>query len=115
MSDITDNRSRLEIEMAVKKHNVADYLKTPEAVAAFIEEFLGDDSETFIAALGEVASSVGFAKLAEHAGVKRQHLYQMLSENGNPTYANLSKIVAAMGCRLSIIPIDDESPLYSTG
>jgi len=101
--------------MAAKEYNVADYLTTPEAVAGYIEEFLADEPDALIAALNEVAGSVGFTKLAEQAGVTRQHLYTMLSDKGNPTYANLSKVIGAMGCRLSIVPIDGEMPLYSAG
>lgn len=100
--------------MAVREHSTADYLGTPEAVAAYIEEFLSDDPELLIFALREIAESVGFAKLAEQAGVTRQHLYTMLSENGNPTLRSLTKIVTAIGCRISIVPVaQEQQPLYA--
>ncbi len=92
--------------MQVKEHRTGDFIDTPELVVAFIEEFLGDDPETFKFALHEVAESVGFAELANRAGIPRPHLYTMLSENGNPTLVSLNKLVAAIGCRLSIVPLE---------
>ena len=43
-------------------------------------------------------------ELAEKTGLARESLYQALSENGNPTYNTIRKVLDAFGARLSIKP-----------
>ena len=40
--------------------------------------------------------------LAAEIGVKRQQLYRALSEEGNPTLETLTKVIGALGFRLSV-------------
>ena len=44
----------------------------------------------------------GIAKLAENTSLNREHLYRMLSENGNPELRSLELLLDALGFRLSI-------------
>ena len=44
----------------------------------------------------------GLAGLAEAARLNREHLYRMLSENGNPELRSLEALLDALGFRLSV-------------
>lgn len=70
------------------------------------EELLNDALATghpgYIAnALGIIARARGMTALAAETGVKRQQLYRALSEDGNPTLQTLTKVMNALGFRLS--------------
>lgn len=63
----------------------------------------GGDPNVFLLALRDVARARGgLAKLAEEASLNREHLYRMLSENGNPELRSLEALLDALGFRLSI-------------
>ena len=72
----------------------ADYLN------ACLED---DDPEVFLLALRDVARARGgVAKLAEVTELNREHLYRMLSENGNPELRSLEVLLDALGFRLAV-------------
>ena len=54
-------------------------------------------------ALNIAARAKGISQIAKQVGVTRNSLYKSLSENGNPRFETISKIVEALGCRLTII------------
>ena len=85
--------------------NIQDYLRSPEECALFIEAALEeapDDPAYVVAALGEVARAHGMTKLAAEAGISREGLYKALSEEGNPSFATVIKVLAALGLRLHV-------------
>ena len=85
-------------------HDSADYIDTPEAVAAFLEAALEDGDPQIIAAtLGDIARSKGMAMMAERTGLAREALYKSLSADGNPRLTTLVSVLKAMGLRLSVI------------
>jgi probable addiction module antidote protein len=87
--------------------NIQDYLRSPEECALFIEAALEeapDDPAYIVAALGEVARAHGMTKLATEAGISREGLYKALSEEGNPSFATIIKVLAALGLRLHVEP-----------
>ena len=54
----------------------ADYIDTPEAVAAYLEAALEDgDAQIIAATLGDIARSKGMATIAERTGLAREALY----------------------------------------
>jgi len=70
------------------------------------EELLNDALATghagYIAnALGVIARARGMTDLAAGTGIKRQQLYRALSEGGNPTLETLTRVIGALGFRLS--------------
>ena len=62
----------------------------------------GDISE-ITRALGDVARARNMTDLAEKMGISRQGLYKTLSENGNPEFATIQKLITALGLQMSII------------
>jgi probable addiction module antidote protein len=83
----------------------ADYLDTPEAVAAYLEAAFADGDPAEIAdSLGVVARARGMSALARETGMARQSLYKALGDGGNPSFANVLKITKALGLKLSLQP-----------
>lgn len=87
--------------METTKFDAAEYLETPEAVAAFLDEAAkADDPAHFARALGVAARSKGMSKIAKEVGVTREALYRALSEDGNPRLSTLFGVMRALGLRL---------------
>lgn len=87
--------------------NVRDHLQTSEECALFIESVLEDapdDPAFIIAALNEVARAHGMTRLASEAGISREGLYKALSEEGNPSFGTIVKVLSALGLRLHVEP-----------
>lgn len=81
----------------------ADYIDSPEAVAAYLEAALEDgDAQIIAATLGDIARSKGMALIAERTGLAREALYKSLSADGNPRLTTLLGVLKAMGLRLSV-------------
>ena len=79
-------------------------LQDPTEALGYLNACLeGGDPDVFLLALRDVARARGgVAKLAENASLNREHLYRMLSENGNPELRSLEALLDALGFRLSI-------------
>ncbi|MGE0825520.1 MAG: addiction module antidote protein [Candidatus Binatia bacterium] len=94
--------------MAERKRNYRDdlleRLKDPEYAAGYLEAVLEEDSspEAFLIALRDVAEARGMSQLARETDLKRESLYAMLSERGNPVLRSVYAILDALDLRLSI-------------
>ena len=85
----------------------ADYLDSPEAIEAYLEDALETNDPAIVAhALGTIARAKGMAGVAREAGLSRESLYKTLSADGNPELATLLKVVAALGLKLVIAKAD---------
>ena len=81
--------------------DVADYLKTDEDIRMFLKESLVEGTMSdFIHALNTAARAKGMSEVAKSAGVTRASLYKSLSENGNPRFETVAKIVESFGCKI---------------
>lgn len=91
----------------LQKYDVANHLRTPEEMAAYldaaIEESNGDAS--FIAmALGDIARAKGMAELSRETGLGRESLYKALSAEGNPQLSTVLKVAKALKLQLHVKP-----------
>jgi probable addiction module antidote protein len=85
--------------------NVQDHLQTPEECALYLEAVLAEagDDPTFVAkAIGDVARARGMSQIARDAGITREGLYKALSEDGNPSFGTVLKVLSALGLRLHV-------------
>lgn len=81
------------------------YLVDDEDMFAYLQAVAEENDPRLLqAALGDVAKARGMSALAREAGVGRESLYKSLSENGNPSFQTISKVVAALGARLTVVP-----------
>ncbi len=88
-----------------KKWDIVDHLDSDEKIALFLEAVFEDGDPAVIAgAIGEVARARGMSQVAKDAGLSRENLYRALSEDGNPEFATILKVVRAIGYDLTIVP-----------
>jgi len=86
------------------RYDVAEYLRTPEEMAAYLEACLeeADGDAAFIAkALGDIARAQGMSQVARDSGLSRESLYKALSGERSPSFDTILKVVAALGLKLS--------------
>ena len=83
--------------------DAADFLADNETIAEYLTLTLESDDPCEIAqALGAVARARGgITELARQTGLSREALYRALSENGNPEFATVLKVMHALGVKLS--------------
>ena len=85
------------------KYDVAEHLRTPEEMAAYLEACLeeANGDAAFIAkALGDIARAKGMTQVARDAGLSRESLYKALSGERTPGFDTILKVVGALGLKL---------------
>ena len=83
-------------------YDTADYLDSPESIAAYIEAAFEDGDPALIThALGVVARAKGMSQLARDAGVTRETLYKALTADGDPKLSTFVGVMKALGIRLT--------------
>ncbi len=85
------------------RYDVAQHLRTPEEMAAYLEACLeeANGDAAFIAkALGDIARARGMTQVARDAGLSRESLYKALSGERSPDFDTILKVVNALGLKL---------------
>ena len=98
--------------LKLKKWDSAQYLKTEEDMALYLDACLqeaGDDAAFIANALGHIARAKGMSQVAREAGLGRESLYKALSGEGNPSLATILKVTAALGIQLHAQPLHARS------
>lgn len=88
-------------------YDVAEQLRTPEEMAAYLDAWLEDAPEDVAGitrALGDIARAKGMSQVARDAGLSRESLYKALSEDGNPSFATVLKVARALGVKFHAQP-----------
>ena len=87
----------------LKKFDVVDYLKTEKDIAAYLSAVLEDgDPALFVAAIGDIARAKGMTEIAKKSGVTRESLYRALKVEARPRFETVTRVVQALGMKLSI-------------
>lgn len=85
------------------KWDAAKHLKTDEDIQDYLAVAFEDgDPEVIKLAIGTAARARGMTAIARQAGVSRESLYQSLSENGNPAFGTVIRVMNALGLAFSI-------------
>ena len=85
------------------RYNVAEHLRTPEEMAAYLEAAIAEakgDAAFIAKALGDIARAKGMAQVARDAGLSRESLYKALSGERSPGFDTILKVVEALGLEL---------------
>jgi len=81
-------------------------LTDPEEAAAYLDAAMElDDPAALLVALRHVARAHGMAEITRRTKMGEKTLFKSLSETGNPTLATVSKVLHAVGLRLSVAPM----------
>jgi probable addiction module antidote protein len=87
--------------------DAAAHLDSEDAMVAYLEAALEDgDAAVVTAALGDIARAKGMTRVARRAGLGRESLYKALSADGNPEFATVLRVVAALGIKLHAMRTD---------
>ena len=100
---MTAPRRKRAPKVKTSRYDVAEHLRTPEAMAAYLDAWLEempDDVSGIARALGDIARAKGMSLVAKEAGLSRESLYRALSVGGNPSFATVLKVARALGVRL---------------
>jgi len=85
------------------RYDVAEHLRTPEEMAAYLEACLaeaGEDAAFISKALGDIARAKGMTQVARDAGLSRESLYKALSGERCPGFDTILKVIGALGLTL---------------
>jgi probable addiction module antidote protein len=81
--------------------DAAEYLRTNEDTAAYLDAALDDGDPALVAAvLGDIARARGMTEVARETGLGRESLYKALSPGGNPELGTVLKVMRSLGLRL---------------
>lgn len=93
------------MEVKFSRYDTADYLKTEDDIAAYLDAVMEDGDPSLIAeALGELARARNLSQLARDVGMSYQRLDKALSGDGDPSFAIVVKVTQALGLRLTFKP-----------
>ena len=81
--------------------DAVEYLKTQEDMVAYLEAALEENDPTLVSsALGDIAKAKGMTDIAKKTGLGRESLYKALSQEGNPEFSTVMKVISALGLKL---------------
>lgn len=89
------------------RFDASEYLKTEEDMALYLDAVIEEsngDPRMIAVALGDIAKARGMTQVAKDTGLARENLYKALSGDGNPEFATVMKVIAALGIKLHAAP-----------
>ena len=95
-------------ESKTTKYDVAEYLRTPQEMAAYLEaciEEANGDAAFVAKALGNIARAKGMTEIARETGLSRESLYKSLSGERSPSFETVLKVIAALGLKIHTEPV----------
>ena len=84
-------------------YDVADFLKTPEDRAGYLDVWFDESPEEIRGlskAVWDIARAQGIDQVTEAAGLSREAVEKSLSEARDPSFATVMNVLTAMGIRL---------------
>jgi probable addiction module antidote protein len=93
-------------KLKLRRWDALNYLHTPADLAGYLEAAIEDGDPQLIAAvLGDIARAKGMTHIARATGLGRESLYKALSPDGNPEFATVLRVIAALGLKLKAVPV----------
>ena len=90
-------------KITVSDWDLADEIETREDVAGILEAALEEnDPEFLFKIIGDIARSKGMAQIAKDLNLNRESLYRSLSQEGNPSFLTIVKVLDILGFQLSV-------------
>ncbi|MCY3553906.1 MAG: putative addiction module antidote protein [Gemmatimonadetes bacterium] len=91
------------MSISFSKWKVTEHLRTLEDARLYLEACAKEDpgdGSLIRAALNDIARSGNMSWLAREIGMSREGLYKALSEDGNPAFSTVVRIVRALGLQV---------------
>ncbi|MDR0476131.1 MAG: putative addiction module antidote protein [Treponema sp.] len=90
-------------KITIRDWNLAEEIETREDVIGILESALEEsDIEFLFKVIGDIARSKGMAQIARELNLNRENLYRSLSQDGNPSFSTIVKVLDYLGFQLSI-------------
>ena len=90
-------------EVTFSAFDASKYLDTDEAINDYLAIALEDgDTKTVQLVLRNIARAHGMTQLAKETQLNRESLYKSLSKEGNPSFATITKIMKALGLKMTL-------------
>jgi probable addiction module antidote protein len=90
-------------KVTVSDWNLADEIETREDVIGILEAALEENDMDFLfKVIGDIARSKGMTQIARELNLNRENLYRSLSQDGNPSFSTVAKVLDNLGFQLSI-------------
>ncbi len=90
-------------EVTFSAFDASKYLDTDEAINDYLATALEDgDTKTVQVVLRDIARAHDMTQLAKETQLNRESLYKSLSKEGNPSFANITKIMKALGLKMTL-------------
>jgi probable addiction module antidote protein len=89
----------------LKAFDITRYLDNKKAIAEYLSQVLEDgDNDELIRSLGHIAKAKGMTTVAKDSGLSRESLYKTLTIGSQPRFETISKIINALGLKISVHP-----------
>jgi probable addiction module antidote protein len=89
--------------VTVSDWDPAEIIETKEDVIAFLEGALKEnDLDFFLTTIGHITRSKGMAQVARELNLNRKGLYKAFSEEGNPSFKTVFRLLDILGLRLKL-------------
>jgi probable addiction module antidote protein len=96
-------RNKTMEKVTFDKWDPAEYIETPEDVFLTLKVAAEEGNPEFLlSVIGDIARSKGMAQLARDLNLDRKGLYKALSEEGNPSFITVVKVLDKLGVRLKM-------------
>ena len=93
--------------MKITKFDAADYLDSPETIAAYLNEAFATGDSSYIAiAIGTAARAKGMSSVAAEARLARESLYKSLNGTTKPEFDTVRRVLDTLNVRLVATPKD---------
>ena len=90
-------------KITVSDWDLADEIETRADVEGILEAALEEnDIEFLFKVIGDIARSKGMAQIARDLNLNRESLYRSLSQDGNPSFVTIAKVLDNLGYQLSV-------------
>lgn len=84
--------------------DLAEILDSEAAIRDYLNIVLEEDDPAELAhALGVIARARGMTQISQEAGISREALYKALRSNASPRFDTISKVLHALGLKLTIV------------
>jgi probable addiction module antidote protein len=89
--------------LVITTFDAAEYLDTPEAIAAYLADAVDDaDPDALLDAIGTVARARGMASIANDTGLGRESLYKSFRDGGDPKFSTMTKVLKSLGVKITV-------------
>jgi probable addiction module antidote protein len=93
----------IEEKVTFEKWDLSDHINSKEDVIGILEAALEEnDTALLFEVVGDIARSKGMTQIAKDLNIARESLYCSFSQDGNPSFSTVAKVLDNLGFQLSV-------------